>query len=496
MSSMAGLGTKHFMAVAAAVATVASAGAADAQCPGRPDDPGGVVGFDYGSATVAEYDTPEGRVRVHYTEDGPDAPDLDTTPPHEAPDFVTLVGEVAEQSLDGYEALGFRAPVSDVSASCDSDGGDDRLDIYLVDFGAGDGQVVAGPCSGGACAGFALVDSRLAAYSSDVEGARTVVAHELFHVVQNAYVRDLDTWFSEGTAQWAADHLHPELTDLEAFLPAFFEESDRSIDTPPGGAAGAFLYATAVWPVFLEQRFDQDTVRSVLEAMATGQEIWPAHDAALASRSGSMATAFPEFAAWNGATGSRAGGFGYADAAAYPEVEIEELGSTLPMTHEGATSGFSSLYLHVNVGATPALASIDTDPGRNAGAVLRLVNGKAATGALLPMPATFDGEALLIVAGVSPQKPDGPFSVTVDVAPLDAGTTASAGTGDAAATGSGAGGGEGADGEGEEDDGCSCALPGRSRVGLGAANGGLLAALVAAALMRRRSRLPFSARRD
>jgi hypothetical protein len=493
--------------------SIVTADAAFAQCPGRPTDPGGVVGFDYDGDTSAQYDTPEGRVRVHFTEDGAHAPDLETTPPNDDPDFVVLVGQVAEESLDGYEALGFRAPVSDVADSCDSDGGDDRLDIYLVDFGAGDGQVVAGPCSGvGAartCAAFALVDHRLAGYPSDTVAARTVVGHEVFHVLQNAYVTDLAAWFSEGSAQWAADHLHPELDDLEAFIPAFFEETDRSIDNPPGGAAGAFLYGSAIWPVFLEQRHDTDVVRSILEAGPAGDAIWPAHDAALATRDSSMAATFPEFAAWNGATGSRAGSFGYADAADYPEVAVESLAGALPLTYEGATSGFASRYVHVDVGATTARASLDTDPERNAGVVLRLTNGRAEEGAALPMPATFEGEALLIVAGVSPRKPDGPFTLTVEVATDEgaggstsstasaSGATAATSTSATSSSGPGGGGvggsdaGDGDDDAAEDDGGCSCGMPGASERPLGGA-----LALVAASLWAARRRAPRAIRRS
>lgn len=463
--------------VTAACAMVmwATASAAEAQCPGRPTDPGGVVGFDYDGDTVAHYDAPGGRVRVHYAEGGSHAPDDTATPPNTAPDFVVLVGEVAEESLAAYADLGFREPVPDVSASCDSDGGDDRLDVYLVNFGSGDGQTVSGPCtvsgSSATCSAFVLVDHQLAGYASDTIAARTVVAHELFHVVQPAYVADLETWLSEGTAQWAADKLHPGLNDLESFLPAFFEEADRSLDNPPGGAAGAFLYGSAIWPVFLEQRFDSGVVADILESLSAGSDTWPAHDAALALRDSAMGAAFPEFAAWNGATGQRARTFGYDDAASYPEVTVEEIADSLPQTIEGITSGFSSRYFHIDVGPMRARVTIDANPGRNAGLVLPLMDGKAMDGSLLLMPATFQGEALIVVAGVSPLKPDGPFTVDIEVAPdepEDTTTTTSAAGGAAAggattngASASGSGGGAATeDTYRERDDGCSCSMPG------------------------------------
>jgi hypothetical protein len=498
--------------VAALVSIVATAAAAraDAQClAGRPTDPGGASGFAFDGAPVATWDAPGGRVRVHFAVEGPHAPDLSTTSPDEAPDFVVTVGEVADASLAAYEERGFRAPRSDEGGPCPSDGGDGRVDVYLVAFGAGDGQVLATHCTGGgaapACAGFALVDHLLPGYGDALMAARTVVAHEMFHLVQHAFTGELPAWFSEATAQWAADRLHPELGDLESFLPAFFAETDRSIDAPPGGAAGAFLYGTAIWPVFLTERFDEDVVLDVLEATAEGDAVWDAHEAALAARGGSLADAFPTFAAWNAATGSRAGEVGYADAASYPEVTLAELDGPLPRLAEGATSGFSARYFRVPSPGVPASARLE-DPEDRHGARWLAVGAGGAVVSVGDLPADVAGDGVVVVAGATPQKPDGAFAVHVEPASASAGSGAGGGGGageggggpDDRAAGDDDAGGDGDDRDAPpagassaEDDGCGCRVTGDPP---GGGAGGAAIALVTAALGLRRRGLATRSR--
>src|SRR5262249_15241758 len=150
------------------------------------------------------------------------------------PDHVALAADTAEDALTRYAEMGFRKVPSD--AACTSNGGDDKLDIYLVRFAGADGSPLA-ECNGGSCSSFALVEStfRGKGYSTPAEGFRTVITHELFHAVQNTYKQGDAPFWAEGTAQWAMKTLHPELQDFERALPKFFEDTSRSIDAAPGG---------------------------------------------------------------------------------------------------------------------------------------------------------------------------------------------------------------------------------------------------------------------
>src|SRR5687768_15392821 len=87
---------------------------------------------------LLSFAAPDGRVRVWYLLDTAAAvPAEDTAPADGIPDFVADVAAVADESHRIYvEELGFRAPLADTTfLPAGEAGGDERLDIYLVDFG-------------------------------------------------------------------------------------------------------------------------------------------------------------------------------------------------------------------------------------------------------------------------------------------------------------------------------------------------------------------------
>ena len=250
--------------------------------------------------------------------------------------------------------MGYRAPVSDsTNPSCGTYGGDGRLDVYLVSMTGADGmtRTDTGRCTmtGAAsqCASFIYAQSNFALlYSTADIGIHTVLPHETFHVIQNAYNANIDRFWAEGTAQWAAKTLDPTLTDLERFLPAFFEESSHSIDAPANGVTSSYLYGAAVWPVFLTQRHGNGIVKSILEEEAkAGALAIPAADTVLQASQLSIEEEFPLFAAWNAATGKRTPtsmNAGYANATNYPLVSIAALSAA---GATGITSGPRLLLL-------------------------------------------------------------------------------------------------------------------------------------------------------
>ncbi|APR75475.1 Hypothetical protein A7982_00821 [Minicystis rosea] len=337
----------------------------------RPTDPGGYFGIGYGADPVASYDTPEGRVRVWYATSGSQAP--------KAIDAAKLSGQAVETAIDGYAAMGFLPALGDGDYPlCSSNGGDGRMDVYLVGMGGADGQAATEICTQvgdvSRCTGFILADNLFEedGYASFEEGALTVLPHELFHLVQNAYSADIDRWWAEGTAQWATKALHPELTDLERFLPAYFSDTTRSIDAPPGGVVQSFLYATAIWPVFLSERHGPTVVREIMEAIASdGSKVLQATDHVLIAKGSSLAAEFTTFATWNAATGDRAGSGGYPLSATYPMVKTEVLSADIGASSNGVTSGLAAHYYEISAGAA-RIVSIDTDPARNAAVALPL----------------------------------------------------------------------------------------------------------------------------
>lgn len=428
--------------------------AARADCLGRPTDPGGAAGYSYDTAAaVMSYATT--RAKVFYATSGPNAPSLASTRADGVPDAVGLAGDVAEEALVRYEQLGFLKPIPD---TCPSNGGDGRLDIYLVKFANADGTAEVESCTGHTCSTWLLCDATLRTYANVTEGFRTVIPHEVFHAVQNAYDGvSIDRFWAEGTAQWAMKMLHPELMDLENHLVAFFSVSARSIDVPPLGLD--YLYGTAVWPLFLTQRYDATFVRSVLEQEVSGTGSFAAVGAALAQHSSSLAAEFPVFVAWNACTKDRAGMGGYASASIYPSINAPQ---ELSVTAQAITTGFSNFTYHLAVSA-PSHVAIDTDRTRNGALLVPLEAGTCRLDKVATLPANVQSEALVVVSGVTVKKNDAPFTLMV-------------------AAGS-VGGGMGSAGPGS----------GGGRCAVGVARGPLdatstMAALVAAALATRRRR--------
>lgn len=400
----------------AVLAALSGAHEARAACA-RPTDAAGYQGFVYDTPTDVE----EGaRVRVHYARTGRHAlggGGAPTTPP-----LAAAVARVADETLARLAGLGYRAPVRAGACASDASG---RLDVYLVAFAGADGHAARETCAAEApgaaetCATFVLAARDLDVRYGDAErGARIVVAHEAFHAVQAAYAAEVAPFFSEGSAQWATDALFPGLGDLERNLPAFFADPARPLDSEAGGVTTSALYAAAIWPVFLARRYGAELVRETLEGCARGRDALDATDEALAARGGALGDAFGEMATWNAATGARApagddaarDALGYADAARYPEVALEDLAPG--STREGVTSGLGARYFRAR---GPGLLDAETLPDASRAFVVPLVGGRAVLGATRRAEGSVEipGEAVVVIAGAARGLADAPYRLTL-----------------------------------------------------------------------------------
>jgi len=403
--------------VAAAVSLLAPDARAQACESTRPTDTEGAAGVSYGAAEASFFDAASGRARVHFALSGAHAVPASSTLQADVPDAVVVAAQAADDALDEYERLGYRAPLGDADSPCASNGDSDAVDIYLVNFSAADGQAVLDHCQAGTpkrCAGFVMVenDFRKGGYADTAEGLRTVVPHELFHLVQNAYDADVERWWAEGSAQWAAKQVYPDLLDLERFLPNYFATPWRPLNQPPNGVITNFLYATAIWPVFLAERFDADAVRGVYEEPSPDNaNVLSATDRVLQARGSSLAAEFLQFAAFNAATGSRAPDTGgYPNAASYPEVPLTPLTGATGDLVSDVGSGLGAFYYSLQADA-PSELSLQADPTRMAALLLPLVDGKPQVAEAKPLPATLVGAGVVVVAGQSLSRTDAPFTL-------------------------------------------------------------------------------------
>lgn len=450
----------------------AARAASAAGCQGRPTDPSGFQGYKYGVEPVKSFAT--ARIRVHYAITGANSVDPATTRGDGVPDTVAGAADAGEKALAKYAEMGFKQPPPDTA--CTSHGTDDKLDVYLLAFNGADGSTISESCTGSSCSSFVMVEASFSGrgYPSIAEGFRTVVAHEIFHSVQDGYDAEIDRFWAEGTAQWAMKQVFPELVDFEQQLPAFFKDPTRSLDTQPSGVTAGFLYGSSVWPLFLTLRHGPDTVREIFERELDGTKSLAATDAVLIGKGSSLAEDYPLFGAWNTATKTLAGTGGYPDAAKYPGVKVAALAEGAA----GITSGLS-YYSYRGTLDTLSKISLETDGARNAAVAVPIVAGKPDLAKAVKLPANLEGDVLVVVGGITTKKTDAPFTIHLGAPDPDA--TSSGGT-------SGADGG--ATGGGGDSGGCAVA---RASASAGAPSHGdalasVVLALGALVVARRRRR--------
>lgn len=393
-------------------AALASAPALADTCA-RPDAPAGYLGYAYGDAAPQAFDG--ARVRVHYVTTGAHAvlPAADATG---VPLVVRRVAEVGDDALVRFAEQGFRAPVSDGKAAC---GDGPLLDVYLVQFGKSDGLTATEGCvqkgDAAVCASFVLVDSRLdKRYPTEDEGIRTVVPHELFHVVQNAYDANLSRFWAEGTAQWAAAKLDPSLPDLASYVSAFLKEPDRALDGPVNGVTGAYLYGSALWPLFLAQTHGDAVIEEILTEEASGTTSLKAADAVLQTHGSDLATAYATFAQWNLSTGKRAAPGGYPEASTYGLVPLRAfaLGPDGGGSVADVMAGLSNIPFSLEASAEADL-SLDADAARTRAFFVPLVDGRAVFADSKPLPTVVPANAagIAVVVNGTTSKVDSPFTL-------------------------------------------------------------------------------------
>ncbi len=327
-------------------------------------------------ANLVFHDSKEGLVRVFYvTESSHSVPLADEAPSNGVPDYVELVAEVADTSLLTFAEMGYRLPLKDTQFAAPKEvGGDDRLDIYLSDFANADGSFPVDDCNSkpDVCAGYAIVENDFAGsnYPSTELGIKTVVSHELFHGVQNAYDAGQDSRWSEGSAVWAEEMVFPEQDDFDRYVGRFLEKPARPFDRDTGSAFGdPYPYGSALWPAFIAERFAVSAVREIWEECEdhNGDNIdfLSATDLVLATKyNSSLSDAWTEFTHWNLFTGTRADSSrAYKNGHSWSSVAFEETQSGSNWSLKTSTEGLSARYIPIEFSdaSSATVLSVDTE---------------------------------------------------------------------------------------------------------------------------------------
>ncbi|RVU48207.1 hypothetical protein EA187_01860 [Lujinxingia sediminis] len=339
--------------VAASLATAALAlGVGEAQAL-RPTE----AGHPQSYGGEARYlDSPGGHVRVWYATEGEHRSPR-VAGDGETPEIAETVAEVGDDVFEAMATHGFRLPLVDselypVSAD---DGGDERFDIYLINFEAGDGQFVPEYCTTGAperCAGYAMLDHAFVPlyYPSRELAVKIVVSHEIFHAVQAAYRADWPVWASEGSASWYEELVYPEQDDFERLSGYYFEDSARSLNDRARGPSDGFAYGAGIFFYYLDVVFGSEMIVALAERFAASETIEDALQAELAESFGEADDALELFAIYNLFTGELAGeGEGYPQAERFAGVEVVDLPGEGAFNWEQNVDTFSARFARWDV---------------------------------------------------------------------------------------------------------------------------------------------------
>ena len=114
--------------------------------------------------TVENFELPDAGTRVHFTRAGKNAVPAADTNTNGTPDLVESVASVyVEVAAKYHAAMGFRFPVGDLALG--SNGGNERFDIYLVDFGLqADGAFRLDSCTNERCIGYVVQENDFVGY--------------------------------------------------------------------------------------------------------------------------------------------------------------------------------------------------------------------------------------------------------------------------------------------------------------------------------------------
>ncbi|HEX2897563.1 MAG TPA: MXAN_6640 family putative metalloprotease, partial [candidate division Zixibacteria bacterium] len=332
------------------------------------------------------YDSPANLFKVHFSRTGTNAVYQPTVTTGGIPNYVINVARIFDSVYAHIiDTLGFPKPPSDGGYPS---GVDSLYDVYLRNLGGNffgltypDSLFFSGGFSLDATS-FVVIDndyqeSSFGQYNSQpLNAVRVTAAHEFFHAVHFAIdiseaedytdsVLQRRYWY-EMSAVWMEEEIYDDINDYYTVLPFFFNRPRSSIQQ-----FASFFdfhpYASAVFPIFLTEKFGRDIIKPIWIRCGTlglGPHFLEAAQLVIDSASGgteNWRSVFGEFTLWNYFTGTRAnltppGVTGYSERAFYPPIP---------------DTAFSQVYQYpVNV---PTNAN-PKNPTANSAAYLRLNN--------------------------------------------------------------------------------------------------------------------------
>ncbi len=301
--------------------------------------------------------SPSGRFLIHYDVDGVDGvADIDENN-NNVPDYVDSVAFYFDHAWRvEVDEIGFGAPPAD-----GNNGGSAAYDIYLEDLGPRGIYGLTVPESSAGSGGrfgrfttFIIIDNnfspldktgdgvlqRQSYFEKGIRALRVTAAHEFHHAIQLGAYGSVQSECSihEFSSTWAEFRLHPDVYDLEQFIPSLFRNLDKfnfgNNDCDVG-------YHYGVFAQMLQSRLGDAAMLNTWAAVTNSNNGYDALDEGLRILNSSLADEYCAFSDWLYHTDYRDRG--------------EELvrGSTYPLVTFHTVERFSEPSINLSGGLKP-----------------------------------------------------------------------------------------------------------------------------------------------
>ncbi|MFA6234825.1 MAG: MXAN_6640 family putative metalloprotease [Bacteroidota bacterium] len=297
--------------------------------------------------------SPSGRFRIFFdtsgTAEAAMLADDNQRIPGSAYDFAHSVAAIFDSVYHAeVEELGFDPPPFEETLT--------QYNVIIIEYnGIFYGSVTSGlPRTSGTVkptyASYIEIDNDFLEYKTKgLNGLRVTAAHEFHHMIQlGTYgMWGGDRWMHEMTSTYYEEVLYPSINDYFQYIRTFTANTERPFWVWGSMRGG---YELALWPQFLEKKWDHDLFRDVWTRMRKVEPII-AMDEAIRARGGDMSAALCLWAQTNFFTGYRADRLPtmvYADAAALPTVRVvgQQLVGTRATIHS-SLAATGAMYIRV-----------------------------------------------------------------------------------------------------------------------------------------------------
>lgn len=225
----------------------------------------------------ATYVSAAGHFTVHYATTGPNAPPLDDPNNNGVPEWVETVAATFEYVYTQYSTLGYQAaPTKPAGAP---------YDIYLLDLApqgyygiTQSDQPASLPRYPNAFTSWMELDNNYTdsiykpSTFTPLQSLQITAAHEYHHAVQYGYNYYFDIWYAEATSTWLEGELYESVKQLYNYIPAWFSNSSRSLDTfitPPGDTDQnlplGYGYGRWIFNRYLSEKYSPAMIRGLWE---------------------------------------------------------------------------------------------------------------------------------------------------------------------------------------------------------------------------------------